>query len=295
MRAPRFAAWACLAALTAAPPAPAQADLKDLLAQQKSVAEANWKKLDIKTGGAVETEHLLVYSAVPKDKAAASAAALEKYYAVAHKALRFDPELPPWKGKLAVFVLPTRGAYTSYSRSVLKESPKPGDAAGSDPSGDTPSVAAGLPADADKVPVSVERRAGGAIAVALLKARAGKGSAVPEWVREGFAWAVSARANSADPAVAKVRARARALAPATSAKEAWGSALEGDALEAVQFTVAEYLAFSNTDGPKFGKLVGDFRPAENGETPAFADALKSADVDWAVLERNWKRFVAASR
>src|SRR5260221_13884817 len=119
---------------------------EDALAKQKTAAEAAWKKLEFKDPAApVETPNLIVYSRLSAEKTKALGASLDKIFAVALKALKYDAMDKPWPGKLAVFVLPERGEFVDYMRKVARQAPGEADVSYSNVSGAFASLAVGAP------------------------------------------------------------------------------------------------------------------------------------------------------
>src|SRR5262245_64034392 len=81
-------------------------DAKPEAARQKAAAVANMKKAELGNSAVVETDNFLVVTTLSEEKAKALGALLEKVVPVARKALQYDEKDVPWKGKLAVYVLP---------------------------------------------------------------------------------------------------------------------------------------------------------------------------------------------
>src|SRR5687767_12033510 len=74
------------------------------LAKQRQTAEANCRSLQVSSFQAHESQNLLIYGTLPAARLKALASSLEKHYAVAAKALQYEPDEPPWAGKLTVYV-----------------------------------------------------------------------------------------------------------------------------------------------------------------------------------------------
>jgi len=91
----------------------------DTLAKQKAAADANWKKLEIPNASPmVETPHFLIYSRQSEAKAKALGATLDKVFATATKALKYDDKDRPWPGKLAIYLVPERSQFVDFMRKV---------------------------------------------------------------------------------------------------------------------------------------------------------------------------------
>jgi hypothetical protein len=266
---------------------------KDLVPKQKANAAEIWKKLEAK-GELVETPNFFVYAAVPAAQAKAIGESLDKHFAVAYKALRFEDKEKPWQGKPGVYVLTERDEYLNFTRNIEKRSAGE-DLGGYDVRSDMPFIVAGVGRTPDKT-TTPGTRAAYWLSQAVLAGKAGKGTALPDWLREGFAWSVAARVNPA--AYAAGRARMRTLVAGTkSVVDVYkgGLSVSGKDADLVGASLAEYLVFSPSFGPNFGALLSGLKAGENGESPAFESALESAKVSWGDLEKGWRKYVATGR
>jgi len=261
----------------------AHADEKDdTLVKQKAAAQGHWTKMEFKKPGApmLETPNLIVYSRLTEAKTKALAAALDKAYVAATKALQYDSKDVPWPGKLAVFVLPERDEFVEFVRKVSRKAPGEEDTGYSNVSGDVAMIVAGAPRvgtqDAED-----EVRAG--MTTLLLKRKMGGGTP-PDWLASGFARATAAR-------VAKPTAKAMANTPAIAFRELWQNRLAAKDKAILATPLIDYLAYGPGAG-MFGDFVGALRADDGDQTPSLKDAAEAIKLDEASLEalvRYWRK------
>ena len=257
----------------------------------KTQAAEAMKKADVADARVVETEHLVVATALPEVKAKALADALEKVFAQAAKALKL--EAADTKGQVTVFTFSDVDNYRQFQRSVLKQRPDDDQYASFDVKRDD-AYAAVSARRSEKTP-NFEALTGGELCRALLAKKAGNAK-LPEWMKDGFAKAVTWRLNptaaGADrAAVARLapplRKGAKGAMPVVD--RAWsGTGKDRDVMAA---SLMDYF----TTGPgaeKFGNVLSSLVPTDATATPTFADALKAAD--WMVedLDRSWREWVS---
>jgi hypothetical protein len=257
----------------------------------KAQAAEAMKKADVADARVVETEHLLVATVLPEAKAKGLADGLEKVFVQAVKALKLEPA--DTKGQVTVFAFADVDHYRQFQRSVLKQRPDDDEYASFDIKRDDAYVAVSA-RRSEKNP-NFEALAGGELCRALLAKKAGNAK-LPEWMKDGFARAVSWRLNPA--AAGADRAAVARLAPplrkgAKGAMPVVDRAWSGTGKE--KDVVAASLMDYFTSGPgaeKFGNVLGSLAPTDATATPTFADALKAAD--WMVedLDRSWREWVS---
>src|SRR5262245_45173020 len=173
----------------------------------KSQAADAMKKSGVQDARVVESEHLVVATTLPEAKAKALADGLEKVFAQAAKALKL--EAADTKGQVTVFTFADPDGYKQFQRSVLKQRPDDDQLAAYDVKRDDPYVLVAA-RRGEKAP-NFETLAGSELCRALLAKKAGNAK-LPEWMKDGFAKAVSWRL-SPSTAAADRSAVAR-LAPA---------------------------------------------------------------------------------
>jgi len=257
----------------------------------KAQAAEAMKKAGVADARVIETEHLVVATVLPEAKAKALADGLEKVFVQAAKALKLEPA--DTKGHVTLFTFADLDNYRQFQRSVLKQRPDDDEYASFDVKRDDAYVAVSA-RRSEKSP-NFEALSGGELCRALLAKKAGNAK-LPEWMKDGFARAVTWRLNPT--AAGTDRATVTRLAPplrkgAKSATpvvdRAWsGTGKEKDAVAA---SLMDYF----TSGPgaeKFGNVLSTLVPTDATATPTFADALKGAD--WMVedLERAWREWVS---
>jgi hypothetical protein len=257
----------------------------------KAQAAAAMKKADVDNARVVETEHLLVATALPEAKAKALANGLEKAFVQAARALKL--EAADTKGQVTVFAFADVDHYRQFQRAVLKQRPDDDEYASFDVKRDDAYVAVSA-RRSEKAP-NFEALAGTELCRALLARKAGN-ARLPEWMKDGFARAMTWRLNPASAgtdraAVARLapplRKGAKGAMPVVD--KAWsGTGKEKDAVAA---SLMDYF----TSGPgaeKFGNVLSSLIPTDATAAPTFADALKAAD--WMVedLDRSWREWVS---
>jgi hypothetical protein len=256
----------------------------------KSQAADAMTKSEVKEPHVVETSHLVVATALPEAKTKSLANALEKVYLQATKALKFDAN--ELKGQMTVFVFSDLDNFRQFQRSVIKERPDESLMATYDVKRDDPYVIVSAKRG-DKNP-NYETIAGTEISRALL-AKKGGAAKLTEWMKDGFATAVTWRLN---PGVAGTdRSAVRSMAPPLKkgakgvavVDKAWtGTGREKEILAA---SLMDYFT-SGTGAEKFGNVLNAMLPSDAMPMPTFLDALKANE--WMVedLDRSWREWVA---
>src|SRR3954449_5271921 len=105
----------------------------------KAQAAEAMKKADVDNARVVETEHLLVATALPEARAKALADGLEKVFVQAARALKLEPA--DTKGQVTIFTFAELDNYRQFQRSVLKQRPDDDQSASFDVSRDDAYVA----------------------------------------------------------------------------------------------------------------------------------------------------------
>ena len=258
------------------------------VAEQKKAADKAWESLDTVEHAAVETKHLLVYA--PKTMQArlkTIGAQLEKYHDRASEATGLDPK-EGYPGKITVYLLPGKEQLAAFARRVERRRPSAGEA-GSFQAADERLHAAACPLPG-KPPLPVEARAGERLASLILQRRAGLRTEVPDWLVTGFGRATSYQVSPRERFVLEDRKQARVLVKKRGAADVWGGTLEAEEVDSLQGSLAEFLAY----GPgrnRFGKVLDGFKPGENGQAKATAQALEEAGLTADKIARAWKGWV----
>lgn len=256
----------------------------------KTQAAEAIKKADVKDARVVETEHLVVATELPAAKAKALADHLEKVFSQAAKALKL--EAGDTKGQMTVFTFSDLDNFRQFQRSVLKQRPDDDQFAAFDVKRDDPFVAVSA-RRGERAP-NFEALAGGEVCRVLL-AKKGGNARLPDWMKDGFAKAVTWRLNSSTASVD--RSAVSRLAPALrkGAKgmpvvdKAWsGTARERDLVAA---SLMDYFA-SGPGADKFASILSSMIPTDAAAMPSFMDALKAADITVEDLDRSWREWVS---
>ncbi len=263
----------------------------DIEARQKATAEANWKQLFADDAPAVEeSKHFIVVAAstVSTAKLRELSAGFETRYQTARKALKLEPDVELWPGKLTVYLIPTRPHFNRFMRTIAKKRSSADEVSVISATGDFPYVAAGPPQV--KHDPSLEAQAGEQIAAAVLMKRGG--DAVPEWLVAGFARATAWRAMAPSPS--HPRHQARKVILGKSAADVWDGRLTADEAAVLRASLAEFLAFG-PPAAKFPQFVDQFKPSEDGRPPTTSEALKSMSYTPEQLTQAWHRWVLQQR
>jgi len=260
------------------------------IAAQKKFLEDLKQSLDTPKAAVVETKNLLVFSTLPPEKNKAIGDAMEKQYALAMTALKFDDTDKNWEGKLGVLVLGDRGEYTVLMTKVEKRGvPEKGETAYSKNSGDFLFVA--VTTGRGEVGIDLERKAQIQLAISLLQRKAGATTQFPLWVTDGFGRAVAFRASPQKNAVE--RGKMRSVAGKTKMNEIWGENWGDDTyLAATSFV--DFLAFG-PEKAKFVDFIKGLAPGENGKASPITGAFESAKIDAKKVEGAWKKWAASGK
>lgn len=261
------------------------ADEKDDAAKQKLAAEALWQRMEFEKAPAlVDSKNFMLFSRLPEARSKALSTALEKHLVTALKGLKFDNNEKPWKGKLAVFVLPERSDFVNFMRKSQKRSPNDGEVTFGVIAGDEPMIVIGEPAQAGVKP---ETLATYELAQSLLKRKMGAGEP-PDWVADGFARATASRA--ANPAT---KGKAFKI-PNAPFSVLWSDQATAEQKSAYSAYVLDYLAYG-PGNDLMASFLTAIRPGENGEVPTPEQTLKTLSGEWTVFEyyaRKWTKTAA---
>jgi len=264
----------------------------DAIAAQKSAAVANLKKLDVANPSVQETDDLFVCGIVAADKAKALADHLQKHYAATVKALKFEGNEGPWKGKLAIYVFPDKKNYASFVRTVEQRRPESEEIGSSEVRSDELHVAVtakpGAPAGA------LDAEAARQVAAALLTRRASPAE-LPEWFKSAFARAVQMRNDPKSAGGDRVKVRqllARRTNPVKPSDGWMGS--EEKEKPIIATSVLEYLVFG-PEAAKFPMLLSGFRASEENVSPNMDTALKAAGMTPEGLDKAWRKWVQSGK
>ena len=287
---------AALCGLLLALASPTRAADDEEIAKQKETIAANVKKIELPKVAVQETADFFVVSALPDARAKQLGEALQKAYALSVKALKFEGEERPWKGKLAVYVFPDKDNYRSFVRLVEQRRPESDETSSVSVRSETPHIA--LFTTKGEATGAIEAEAAAQVAAAVLGRKAGATAKLPAWFQEGFGKIVQLRG---DPkAFGAYRAKVRPLLyeakgkpSAVKLKDVWENP---DVRERplVAASLLEYLVFG-PGAEKFPMLLGGFRPGEGNLEPNMPAAIKAAGMNADNLERAWKKWIVTGK
>lgn len=257
----------------------------------KAMAEEAMKKADVKGGRVVETENLIVASALPEARAKALGDSLQKVYKLAEKTLKFEVGENK-EAKVTVYAFPDLDAYRGFVRAVMKTRPEEDETASSDLKKNIPFVAV-APRRGDKNP-SFETLAAAELARALLEKRGGN-ARLSEWMKDGFARAVMMRYDPKNAATD--RSAVRRLAPALGKNskanpvvdKAWSEATKDRDL--IGASLMDFLTFG-PGSAKLDTILSGLTPSDTVLKPTFTTALLGIEWKLEDLDRAWREWIA---
>jgi hypothetical protein len=269
-------------------------DRGDLVAKQKTKITEHLTKLEIAKPVIVETADLLVCGGLPEEKLKTLGESVQKQYAAAFRALKFEMLESPPKGKLAVYFFPERKQYVLFVGEVLNDRVEKDERSHVDARSNEPYVAVTvLPAEKA---TDLDIEASGQVAVALLQCKAGP-APLPSWMKDGLARAVQWRIDSK---AAAERATIKKWLYDTKSKPGMYKAADvwmpgGDANKRLlAASMMDYFVFGS-GAASLPKILGGLREDENGGKPTFEAALKSADLTPETLDKAWKKWVTMGK
>jgi hypothetical protein len=256
----------------------------------RELAAEAMKKADVKDARIVETENLIVATALPESKAKSLADSLQKTFALAAKALKFE-EAEVKATHVVIYTFTELDNFRQFQRSVLKVRPED-ELAVFDMKRDDPFIA--VAAKRGERNPNFEVLAGNEICRAML-AKKGGNARLSEWMKDGFARAVQWRltpgtAGADRSAVARMAPRLGKTAKGMPVVDkAWSGT--GKDKDLVAASLMDYLTFG-PGSEKISSVLNGLIPVDGGGDPSFGDALKAAD--WMVddLDRAWREWVS---
>lgn len=292
--------FAALLAVIGSGPAGRADDAADTLAKQREAVKANVQAGKVALATA-ETGELIVCAPYPAERVARLAADVQKAYAGALKALKYETKDDPVPGKLAVYVLTDPKAHKVFLLQALKRSPRGKEAVDLVLRGDAPHVVLNAGADEKPTEAGVTAQAGRAVAAALLNVKAGTTSGeagLPGWLETGFGNAVTLRLDGSAGRLAAHKAKVKTLTQKTqglalSLKAVAGEVASPDA-DAVATSFAEYLVYG-PGADKFPGILTALKPGEGNDAPTIWTALTAADWKAEDAEAGWRRWVLTGK
>jgi hypothetical protein len=254
-----------------------------------STLEEVVKKLDLGKANIQDGKEMVLIGTFPNDRLKSLMEIGQKSAEQAMKALKFEKDEKPFSEKLRVFILPSKGSFLTFLRSIEQRRIEGSETDSIDLRRDPPHVAILIE---DAKPGLVDTTFGNLIAAAVLRSKSSPG-VVPNWFRDGFTKYVQIKGNPKVAAVDKPNQRKLVLARTRKVSDAWN---HSDPKEQVLIAASliEFLA-TGPDADKFSKIVGGFRPNEDNEIPDFDGVLKTAGIGWDKLETSWKAWAQKAR
>jgi hypothetical protein len=269
----------------------------DAADEAKKKAEANWEAVG---GGSLafhETKHFLVCTPEALSKRLKDVGPLlEKHHDKAREALRFElkeedkGEVLP--GRVIVYLFSERDQFTAFVRRIEGRRLLPEETASFGASDDKLHIAASPPRARQGLPVEIQ--ACEQVASLLLARRAGVRTPLPDWLVAGFGRATYYRVVPRDKAVLEDRKLAANFARKHSANDIWDGKVDADESNALQGSLADYLAY----GPAargFPKFVAGFVPEENVQSKTTTQAFAAARIKPELIAQGWKTWAMTPR
>jgi hypothetical protein len=257
----------------------------------KEFATDAMQKAGVKDGRVVETQHLVLATALAEPKAKALADSLDKTFVTAHKAVKID--LADLKTKTVVFAFAELDQYRQFKRSVIKERPDDDETASFDMRRDDAFVAVSA-RRGDKNP-NFDLLAANEMCRGVL-AKKGGNARLSDWMKDGFARAVTWRSDPKTAATDRAavsrlapRLPKGAKSPMPAVEKAWSGL--GREKELIAASLMDYLTFG-PGSEKLSGLLSAMVPTAGIDEPMFADALRA--TEWMVddLDRAWREWLA---
>ncbi len=254
--------------------------------QQRAKAVAVWQRLfPGETPPLVESPHLILLGRLTGKSLKDVGLAVERSCTLAVKALELERE-PPWPGKIAVFVFPERGHYTSFLR-VMEARRAEEDENGTFHADDERLYAAAT-TPASKLELPLEAAAAEQIAAAMALRKGG--GQVPTWVVAAFGRATALRAGPArDLGVEHRRALAILALRQRTVKDVAAGSFAPEENVVLRASLLEYLAYSGRSSKFLPFLAGFKGPDDN--TSTFDAALKAAGITSDALDKVWQQWL----
>lgn len=257
----------------------------DEAARQKVTAKENLDKIGAKTPTFIETTDLIVCGTISPKEAKPIADLLQKQYAIASKALKFDDKDKAIRGKFVVYCFSSKREYASFARQIRQERPESTETNTFDVSGDDCFLAV-VVAPSGNFPIDPEVSA--SIGAALLERKVG-GKFLPPWASIGFRKAITMRSI---PKIGDdTRKEVRSLLTKGKIPMWLNEALEEDSPEKllIAASVMDFLTFSTP--PKLIDFVTGFKPSDEVPNPTLEQAKTLAGFKNDEFDKAWRNWV----
>jgi hypothetical protein len=249
------------------------------------------KKSDVSDARIIETENLVLATAMPEAKAKALAETLQKTFTLAAKTLKFE-EAEIKANRMVIFTFADVDNFRQFQRSFLKVRPEDTEYSYHDIKRDNPIIAVAA-RRGDSNP-NFGLIAANEISRALL-AKKGGNARLTDWMKDGFAravqWRLAPGTGAADrSAVQRLAPKVGKSSKASAvADKAWSGT--GKDRDLVAASLMDYFTFGS-GAEKFSSIMNGLIPTDGGRDPSFAEALKGADWMLEDLDRAWRDWVA---
>lgn len=272
----------------------AHADEKDdEIAKQKAAALALLKQCDVMNGALLETPDLFVAGGFPEAKLKTMGDLVQKSYASAIKALKFEADQNPFKAKLTVYFLPDRKQLSAFVGAVLNDRLDKGDRSQVDAVYKYPYAA--ISVYPGEKPIDLEAEAANQIAVALLRGKAGSNS-LPQWMEDGFVKALKMRAAPLSPdrtAIRKMLAETKTVPAKYKVADVWGPNYDKEK-QLLAGSLMEFFVFG-PESAKLGKILAGMRPMDGAPAPKMDAVLMSLEMPLDKLDIAWKKYAMTGK
>lgn len=272
------------------------------IAKQKKAIEAAFDKVNLKPAFQ-ETDHLLVYAAMPKDKLKPVAELSQKSFLAAAKALNVEKPDELFKGKMAALLIPERRIYGNYIFALDSRRPDARETSGFNIRSDAPYIAVSKALGENLSDSEFSEKLATWTAIGVLNKKMGTvpdSFVLPEWAQEGFGKLIVARADGLNSArMNTYKSRAKALVSgkarvAAKLSDAWSSTTRNKDYDTLVMSVVDYLAFG-PDPEQFGKILFGFKKNDQNENPTMDSVLRSLEVKWEDMDLGWRRWVLTGK
>jgi hypothetical protein len=268
----------------------------DPVTRQRDAAAERLKAAKL-TAAAAETDDLLVFAAVPEERAPGIAAVMQKTLDSARAALKVDPKDRLWTGKLTAHLLSEKGQFRAFLLQVAKRAPGNRETFVIDQRGDAPLVASG-PASGDR-PTDAQLAAdGSAVVAAAVLGRVSGTAAPPNWLLGGFGRAAFLHAEGNGTKLTAHRTKAKALYGRSRGEPFKLSAVwegkPGADPDTLATSLVDYLAYG-PPAEKFPAFVRALRPSDDDPNPTPAVAFAAAGWKADEIEVAWRKWAAAGK
>ncbi len=271
---------------------------RDEAVKKQRDAAAEQLKAAKLTPAEVETNDLLVYAALPAERAKGMAAAMQKTHDAARKVLKVDPKNPLWAGKLTAYLLPDPKQFRGLMLQVVKRAPRTRETYIIDQRGDAPLIVSGAAPGERLTDARLTADASAMVAAAVLGRVIGTSATPPQWLLGGFGRAAYLHAEGNAEKLAAHKSKVRGIYTRTRGQAFKVTAVweeqPGVDPETVATSLVEFLAYG-PPAEKFPAFVAAFKPTDTDPNPRTEAAVAAAGWKPDDLEAAWKKWVQTGK